>query len=106
MQEIISCGIKTPNSADMESVICYLEFRIHSMESRIWLPYLERLFIYLFVQCWQEVKRRFPDGLPLLDPIEDMGIKDDGLKTVIRVCIWSIAFEPGWPPQSSLIAAV
>ncbi|CAH3186779.1 unnamed protein product, partial [Porites evermanni] len=31
-----------------------------------------------------EVKRRFPDGLPLLDPIEDMGIKDDGLKTVIR----------------------
>ena len=43
----------------------------------------------------QEVKHRFPDGLPLLDPIEDMGIKDDGLKTVIRVCIWSIAFEPG-----------
>ncbi|XP_073227309.1 exosome RNA helicase MTR4-like [Porites lutea] len=32
----------------------------------------------------KEVKRRFPDGLPLLDPIEDMGIKDDGLKTVIR----------------------
>ena len=53
------------------------------------------LFIYLFIQCLQEVKRRFPDGLPLLDPIEDMGIKDDGLKTVIRVCIWSIAFEPG-----------
>ena len=39
----------------------------------------------------QEVKRRFPDGLPLLDPIEDMGIKDDGLKTVIRVCISPIA---------------
>jgi len=32
----------------------------------------------------KEVKRRFPDGLPLLDPIEDMGIKDDGLKTVVR----------------------
>ena len=54
----------------------------------------------------QEVKRRFPDGLPLLDPIEDMGIKDDGLKTVIRVCIWSTAFLPGWPPQSSLITGV
>ena len=33
----------------------------------------------------KEVKVRFPDGLPLLDPIEDMGIKDDGLKSVIRV---------------------
>lgn len=32
----------------------------------------------------KEVKVRFPDGLPLLDPIEDMGIKDDGLKSVIR----------------------
>ena len=35
-----------------------------------------------------------------------MGIKDDGLKTVIRVCISPIAFEPGWLPQSSLIAGV
>lgn len=35
----------------------------------------------------KEVKSRFPDGLPLLDPIEDMGIKDDGLKSVIRVSI-------------------
>ena len=34
---------------------------------------------------WQEVRKRFPDGLPLLDPIEDMGIKDKGLKEVIRV---------------------
>ena len=109
MQEIIYCGIQNPSSADKESIIRYLEFRIHSMESRIWLSYLERLFIYLFIlfiQCWQEVKRRFPDGLPLLDPIEDMGIKDDGLKTVIRVCISPIAFEPGWLPQSSLIAGV
>ncbi|XP_015775447.1 PREDICTED: superkiller viralicidic activity 2-like 2 [Acropora digitifera] len=32
----------------------------------------------------QEVKRRFPDGLPLLDPIEDMGIKDNGLRSVVR----------------------
>ena len=51
---------------------------------------LSGAIIYLFIQCSQEVKRRFPDGLPLLDPIEDMGIKDDGLKSVIRVCIWSI----------------
>jgi len=32
----------------------------------------------------QEVQRRFPDGLPLLDPLEDMGIKEQGLKDVIR----------------------
>ncbi|XP_071490338.1 exosome RNA helicase MTR4-like [Diadema antillarum] len=32
----------------------------------------------------QEVQRRFPDGLPLLDPVEDMGIKDDSLKKVVE----------------------
>ncbi|KAK7501044.1 hypothetical protein BaRGS_00007529 [Batillaria attramentaria] len=32
----------------------------------------------------QEVEKRFPDGLPLLDPIEDMGIKEKGLQEVVR----------------------
>ncbi|XP_068105355.1 exosome RNA helicase MTR4 [Hyperolius riggenbachi] len=32
----------------------------------------------------QEVEKRFPDGVPLLDPIDDMGIKDPGLKKVIQ----------------------
>ncbi|XP_046844163.1 exosome RNA helicase MTR4-like [Xenia sp. Carnegie-2017] len=32
----------------------------------------------------QEVKKRFKDGLPLLDPIDDMGIKDEGLKSIVR----------------------
>uniref|UniRef100_W5LHL6 RNA helicase n=1 Tax=Astyanax mexicanus TaxID=7994 RepID=W5LHL6_ASTMX len=32
----------------------------------------------------QEVQKRFPDGLPLLDPIDDMGIKDPALKKVIQ----------------------
>uniref|UniRef100_A0A4W5MXB9 Exosome RNA helicase MTR4 n=1 Tax=Hucho hucho TaxID=62062 RepID=A0A4W5MXB9_9TELE len=32
----------------------------------------------------QEVQKRFPDGVPLLDPIDDMGIKDLGLKKVIQ----------------------
>jgi hypothetical protein len=31
------------------------------------------------------VKKRFKDGLPLLDPIDDMGIKDEGLKSIVRV---------------------
>lgn len=35
-------------------------------------------------QPTQEVQKRFPDGLPLLDPIDDMGIKDPGLKKVIQ----------------------
>uniref|UniRef100_A0A2K6LEN3 Exosome RNA helicase MTR4 n=1 Tax=Rhinopithecus bieti TaxID=61621 RepID=A0A2K6LEN3_RHIBE len=32
----------------------------------------------------QEVQKRFPDGIPLLDPIDDMGIQDQGLKKVIQ----------------------
>ncbi|KAI7793403.1 superkiller viralicidic activity 2-like 2, partial [Triplophysa rosa] len=32
----------------------------------------------------QEVQKRFPDSVPLLDPIDDMGIKDPGLKKVIQ----------------------
>lgn len=32
-----------------------------------------------------EVQKRFPDGLAVLDPIENMGIKDDGFKKLLRV---------------------
>lgn len=32
-----------------------------------------------------EVKRRFPDGIPLLDPIENMQIKDESFKKLLRV---------------------
>lgn len=32
----------------------------------------------------KEVQKRFPDGVPLLDPVDDMGIKDPGLKKVIQ----------------------
>ena len=31
----------------------------------------------------QEVHKRFPDGLPLLDPLEDLCIKDDRLKSLM-----------------------
>lgn len=45
-----------------------------------------KMILYMVLVLFlKEVKVRFPDGLPLLDPIEDMGIKDDGLKSVIRV---------------------
>lgn len=39
-------------------------------------------FFLLFT--FKEVQKRFPDGVPLLDPIDDMGIKDQGLKKVIQ----------------------
>ncbi|KAH3850420.1 hypothetical protein DPMN_092831 [Dreissena polymorpha] len=32
----------------------------------------------------QEVEKRFPDGLPLLDPVEDMGIKEKSMKDVVK----------------------
>ncbi|ANB11452.1 ATP-dependent RNA helicase MTR4 [Sugiyamaella lignohabitans] len=32
----------------------------------------------------EEIKRRFPDGIPLLDPIENMKIKDDSFLRLIR----------------------
>ena len=40
--------------------------------------------IYSRILVFQEVQKRFPDGLPLLDPIEDMNIKDDNLKKLVR----------------------
>lgn len=32
----------------------------------------------------QEVSKRFPRGVPLLDPVEDMGIKDGSLRDVVK----------------------
>ena len=32
-----------------------------------------------------EVKKRFPDGIAVLDPIENMGITDDSFKNLLRV---------------------
>ncbi|KZT65233.1 antiviral helicase [Daedalea quercina L-15889] len=32
----------------------------------------------------QEVQRRFPDGVPLLEPIQDMDIKDDKFKALVK----------------------
>jgi len=39
---------------------------------------------FMVLKSLQEVQKRFPDGLPLLDPIEDMGIKDRGLLEAIK----------------------
>ncbi|KAI1269354.1 rRNA-processing arch domain-containing protein [Xylariaceae sp. FL1019] len=36
------------------------------------------------LKALKEVERRFPDGLPLLDPIENMSITDDSFKKLLR----------------------
>ncbi|XP_003965234.2 exosome RNA helicase MTR4 [Takifugu rubripes] len=38
----------------------------------------------LMLKSIQEVQKRFPDGIPLLDPVDDMGIKDQALKKIIQ----------------------
>lgn len=30
------------------------------------------------------MQKRFPDGVPLLDPVDDMGIKDPALRKIIQ----------------------
>lgn len=43
-----------------------------------------------------EVHRRFPDGITLLDPIQNMGIKDEKFKQLIKVSdiIFNFSFTP------------
>ena len=36
-----------------------------------------------------EVKRRFPDGIAILDPIENMGITDESFKKLLRVSTYN-----------------
>lgn len=33
----------------------------------------------------EEVKRRFPDGVPALDPVKNMHIKDESFKNLVKV---------------------
>ena len=45
-----------------------------------------------------EVQRRFPDGVPILDPIENMGIKDEKFKVLVKVSLRSCHY-PSMPPK-------
>lgn len=38
-----------------------------------------------------EVQRRFPDGVGLLDPVQNMGIKDEKFLELIKVCSSALA---------------
>uniref|UniRef100_UPI00358E6646 exosome RNA helicase MTR4 n=1 Tax=Myxine glutinosa TaxID=7769 RepID=UPI00358E6646 len=57
----------------LSSVRLYLPKDIRPLEARQGLQ-----------KSIREVERRFPDGLPLLDPVEDMGIKDERLKLLVQ----------------------
>ena len=35
----------------------------------------------------EEVKKRFPDGLPLLNPVKDMHISDDEFRKIVQVWV-------------------
>ena len=36
----------------------------------------------------QEVEKRFPHGLPLLDPVVDMHIKDEDFRKIVKVRLY------------------
>lgn len=42
----------------------------------------------------QEIRRRWPKAVPLLDPIENMGIKDGDFKTLVQVSPLGFRFSP------------
>jgi len=56
----------------------------------------------------REVMKRFPTGLPLLDPIEDMRIEEPAFKKLIRVrdCLHVLALEHTRSTHSALIACM
>ena len=58
----------------LSSVRIYLPKDIRSSDNR-----------HMVRKSIQEVHKRFPHSLPLLDPIKDMHIKEEELKKVIRV---------------------
>ncbi|XP_056146246.1 exosome RNA helicase MTR4 [Lampris incognitus] len=57
----------------ISSIRVYLPRDLRSFDNR------QRMF-----KSIQEVEKRFPDGIPLVDPIDDMGIKDNTLKKLIQ----------------------
>ncbi|XP_061732578.1 exosome RNA helicase MTR4 [Nerophis ophidion] len=71
---------------EMQVVPVMLHLLTSISSVRVYIPKDLRPFDnrQLMLKSIQEVQKRFPDGIPLLDPIDDMGIKDPGLKKVIQ----------------------
>jgi ATP-dependent RNA helicase DOB1 len=70
--EIIPCTLSTIDS--ISSVRIQLPRDLKTTEQRFDLR-----------KTLEEVKRRFPDGVPPLDPIKNMGIKDESFKNLVQV---------------------
>ena len=55
--------------------------------------------------------KRFPSGIPLLDPVNDLGIKDDAFQTLIkraealatRLCSHQLAVEYGEKERREMV---
>lgn len=84
----ISSTPKPSKGSDGEMVLIPVAMNaIDSISSvRIFMPKELRLAEQKFSvwQTIQEVKKRFPDGPPLLDPVNDVGIKDPAFEALVR----------------------
>lgn len=69
-----------PHITKLSSVRVYLPKDLRPMENR-----------RVVRTAIDEIKKRFPDGLPLLNPIKDMHISDDEFKKIVQV--WDIVTE-------------
>ncbi|KAM4634304.1 exosome RNA helicase MTR4 [Polymixia lowei] len=73
-------------NGEMQVVPVMLHLLTSISSVRLYIPKDLRPFDsrQLMLKSIQEVQKRFPDGVPLLDPVDDMGIKDPALKKVIQ----------------------
>ncbi|KAK5900351.1 hypothetical protein CgunFtcFv8_025315 [Champsocephalus gunnari] len=73
-------------TGEMQVVPVMLHLLTSISSVRLYIPKDLRPFDnrQLMLKSIQEVQKRFPDGVPLLDPVDDMGIKDPALKKVIQ----------------------
>lgn len=83
-------GVPKPCAAGDEGEMIMLPVSLHVLDGissvRIYMPKDvrspdQRHSVYRAIG---EVKKRFPDGPPLLDPINDMNIKDDSFVALVR----------------------
>lgn len=90
VQEDLPPGVRPPPPGDKgkAEVVPVLLTCVESIgQSRIFLPKeLKSVDSRNSVRkMLAEVKRRFPDGIAMLDPIENMGITDESFKKLLRV---------------------
>uniref|UniRef100_H2ZE10 RNA helicase n=1 Tax=Ciona savignyi TaxID=51511 RepID=H2ZE10_CIOSA len=75
--EMAVVPIMLPLIKALSSVRLFLPKDLRPLDNR------QSLLLQIFY-LYQEVNKRFPDGIPILDPIEDMVIKDERLKSIVR----------------------